>query len=174
MSNNAKWKNKKINVKNYQATQQKQKRELSKSWKIALTGLFLIVIPSFLFFLFIGKDGWVINAFKDANRWSFNLPIALGILTVQLFVVSLLIWKFKVYGSEALNFLVPVALAMNSFLVTSGVDSADWYIRVLPAVGLAFIAVPILMINKAVAKKSAEKRKSKLLAEELKNKSLLD
>lgn len=50
MSNNDKWKNKKVNLKNYVVESGKPKRELSRSWKIALTGLFLIVIPSFIMF----------------------------------------------------------------------------------------------------------------------------
>ncbi|WP_211333926.1 hypothetical protein [Metamycoplasma neophronis] len=172
MSNNNKWKNKKINVKSYEVTNTKPKKELSKSWKIALTGLFLIVIPSFLIFILIGKDGWVFEQFKDYNRWAFDLPIALSVFIIQMFVVSLLIWKFKVFGSEALNFLIPVALAMNSFLVSSG--DVAWFVRVLPAVGLAFVAVPVIMINKAIAKKAIEKKRAIIVAEELKNKTLLD
>jgi hypothetical protein len=39
---------------------------------------------------------------------------------------------------------------------------------------LVFLAIPIILINKAVAKSQEKQRKIKLLEEEQKNKSLLD
>ncbi|WP_211333774.1 hypothetical protein [[Mycoplasma] falconis] len=174
MSNNDKWKNKKINVKNYEVQAKKPRKELSKSWKIALTALFLFAIPSFLMMLFVGKDGWVFAATKDFSRWGLVFPIALIVLTVQLTILFLLIFKFKKLPVESLNFLFPIAFAMASFIVSSGVDSKDWFIRVLPAVGMALLAVPVILINKAVIKSKEKKQRAQILAEERKNKTLLD
>ncbi|WP_373441142.1 hypothetical protein [Metamycoplasma equirhinis] len=172
MSNNKKWKNRKINLQSYVVSEEKPKKTLSKSWRIALTGLFLIAIPSFLMFLLIGKDGWIISNTKSFDRWAFELPIALAISAIQLMGIFLLIWRFKVFGVEALTFLVPITLAMNSFLVSSG--AKEWFLRVLPAVAIAFLAIPILIINKKIAKKIENKKLDQMLAEEKKNKSLLD
>ena len=174
MSNNDKWKNKKVNLKNYVVESGKPKRELSRSWKIALTGLFLIVIPSFIMFLILGIDGWIIKSTKNLSRWGVEFPIALAIAAIQIIIVLLLVFKFKVINTEALTFLIRISLAINSFLVSSGQRPEDWYIRVLPAVGLVFLAIPIILINKAVAKSQEKQRKIKLLEEEQKNKSLLD
>ncbi|AZZ65610.1 hypothetical protein DMC14_002325 [Metamycoplasma phocicerebrale] len=173
MSNNKKWKNKKVNINNYQTLEvQKEKRTLSNSWRVALTGLFLIAIPSFLIFLLAGKDGWIISSTKTLNRWSVLLPIALAIAVVQISIVSLLALKFKVLKLSAFIFLVPVAIAMNSFLVSSGVS--EWPYRVLPAIGLAFLSIPILLIVKHVEKKKQDKLKTQIEKEERAKKSLLD
>lgn len=52
---------------------------------------------------------------------------------------------------------------MNSWLVSSGIETGKWFIRVLPAVGLAFLsAVIVIAINKAIAKAKI-KKKNKLL-----------
>ncbi|WP_412031665.1 hypothetical protein [Metamycoplasma buccale] len=172
MSNNKKWKKRKLNLENYNPIVKKQKRQLSNSWKIALTGLFLIVIPSFILFLLIGRDGWVIQASKNFDRWAMELPIALSISIIQILVVCLLIWKFKIYGPESLNFLIPITLAMNSFMVTSGVT--QWYVRVLPAIALAFTAIIVIVINKNIAKRKLAKQEQAKKEELKKIKSLLD
>ncbi|MBN0970508.1 hypothetical protein [Mycoplasma phocoeninasale] len=172
MSNNKKWKNKKINIKNYQVVDQKPKKQLSNSWKIALTGLLLIAIPSFLLFIFVGKDGWIFSQTKSIDRWSGELLIALGMSAIQITIVCLLVWKFKFLRPESLHFLIPITFAMNSFLVSSGVDT--WYVRVIPAVGLAFLAIPILLLTKRILKIKSQKQYAMMQEEELKNKSLLD
>lgn len=184
MSNNKKWKNKKINLDTYKSAsevkKERNKKQLSMSWKISLVALFLVAIPSFLVFLIFGADGWIIPALKqmiDANpwkRWTIYLPISLAIAGVQFAIISLLIWKFKVLQPSALNFLVAVVLAMNSFLVSSGAESGKWWIRVLPAIGLAFLAIPVIAINRAVAKKKLRVEEQKIKEEEKKIKSLLD
>ena len=63
---------------------------------------------------------------------------------------------------------------MNSFLVSSGVELSKWWIRVLPAVGLAFLAIPVIAINRFVAKRNENKLKAMLEEENKKTKSLLD
>ncbi|AZG68535.1 hypothetical protein [Mycoplasma struthionis] len=174
MSNNAKWKNKKLNVNSYveKDTTKKQKLELSSSWKIALTGLFLVVIPSFLVMVLAGNDGWVFSQTKNFNRWAVQLPIALGMFAFQFAIIALLVWKFKVLETRSISFLIPVALAMNSFIVSGNVDA--WFWRVLPAVGLALVSIPILMLHKTVNRRKLEKQRKLDLEEEKKNKSLLD
>ena len=94
MSNNRKWKNKKINFDSYKNSEEKnvkERKKLSDSWKIGLIALFLIAIPSFLSFLLLGNDGWVIKASKNFNRWSMLLPIAISILIVQFSIIASLI-----------------------------------------------------------------------------------
>ncbi|WP_045433266.1 hypothetical protein [Metamycoplasma canadense] len=173
MSNNKKWKNKKININNYQTLEiKKEKKSLSKSWKIALTGLFLIAIPSFLIFLLIGKDGWIIESTKLYHRWKTLLPIAFGIIAIQASIVGLLIFKFKVFGINGLIFLIPFSLAMASFLVSSGVE--DWPYRIMPAVGLAFLSLPILLLVKHIEKKIENKKRIEFEKQERAQKSLLD
>ncbi|AWX42550.1 Uncharacterised protein [Metamycoplasma cloacale] len=171
MSNKKKWKKKKINLESYVSVETKQKPRLSKSWKIALTGLFLIAIPSFLLFVIMGKDGWIIPAAKEWGRWTIMLPVALGVATIQILVVALLL-KFKKLPIEALNFLVAISLAINSFLVSSA--ASEWYMRVLPAIGLAFVAIPIIAINTKLKQRRQKKNEIVIKEEERKNKSLLD
>lgn len=178
MSKNKKWKNKKINFENYKNSDQvkKERRALSDSWKISLTALLLIAIPSFLVFLLMGADGWAIKSTTKfaSSRWSLLLPVALCVAAVQSIVIALLI-KFKKLKITSLNFLVPVMCVMNSWLVSSGIETGKWFIRVLPAVGLAFLsAVIVIAINKAIAKAKIKKEKQIIIEEERKNKSLLD
>ncbi|AXE61036.1 hypothetical protein DA803_02995 [[Mycoplasma] phocae] len=172
MSNNKKWKNKKINIKNYQVVEKKPRKQLSNSWRIALTGLLLIAIPSFLLFIFVGRDGWIFPQTKSIDRWYGELLIGLAMASIQVAIVCLMIWKFKFLRPESLHFLIPISLAMNSFLVSSGVDL--WFIRVIPAVGLAFMAIPILLLTKYIIRKQNQKKFAMIQEEELKNKSLLD
>ncbi|MGX9358766.1 hypothetical protein [Mycoplasma sp. 2575] len=173
MSNNKKWKNKKININNYRTLEvQKQRKALSSSWKIALTGLFLIAIPSFILFILLGRDGWAFEITKKMERWSMLLPIAIGIVIIQTAVVSLIVFKFKVYSSSSFVFLVPFAIAMASFLVSSGVE--EWPYRVMPAVGLAFLSLPILLVFKHIEKKKKEKQKLQFEQEERAKRTLLD
>lgn len=98
MSKNKKWKNKKINFENYKNSDQikKERRALSDSWKISLTALLLIAIPSFLVFLLMGADGWAIRSTTKfaSSRWSLLLPVALCVAAVQSIVIALLI-RFK-------------------------------------------------------------------------------
>ena len=168
MSKNKKWKNKKINFENYKNSDQvkKERRALSDSWKISLTALLLIAIPSFLVFLLMGADGWAIRSTTRfaSSRWSLLLPVALCVAAVQSIVIALLI-RFKKLKITSLNFLV----------FSSGIETGKWFIRVLPAVGLAFIsAVIVIAINKAIAKAKIKKEKQIIIEEERKNKSLLD
>ncbi|MBN4089384.1 hypothetical protein OF364_00570 [Mycoplasma enhydrae] len=174
MSNNKKWRNKKINLANYQTLKvEKQRRSLSENWKIALTGLFLIAFPSFFVFLLVGRDGWIITSTRNLlNTWSVLLPIAIGMVLIQISVVVLLIFKFKVFKINALIFLVPIAVAMNSFIVSSGTD--NWILRVLPAVGLAFLAIPLLLLVKHIEKKKKDKLEKVVQEEEKAKRSLLD
>ena len=149
MSNNKKWKNKKINLDTYKSAsevkKERNKKQLSMSWKISLVALFLVAIPSFLVFLIFGADGWIIPALKqmiDANpwkRWAIYLPISWAIAGVQF-----------------------------------AAESGKWWIRVLPAIGLAFLAIPVIAINRAVAKKKLRVEEQKIKEEEKKIKSLLD
>ncbi|TDU96661.1 hypothetical protein [Metamycoplasma hyosynoviae] len=181
MSANKKWKNKKINFDNYKSSDEKNEKvkfQLSDNWKIALIALFLIAIPSFLMFLLLGGDGWLIPATKsyilNNKRWSMLLPIALAVAIIQISVLLLLVLKFKVLKTSSLQFLIPIALAMNTFLVSSGVELGKWYIRVLPAVGFGFMFFPIMMINKEILKKKINKSKAIEEKKEAFNKSLLD
>ncbi len=179
MSNNKKWKNKKINFETYKNSEiknVKEKKPLSDSWKVGLTALFLIAIPSFLSFLLLGLDGWVIKetAKWTSSRWTMLLPISLSILIFQFLIISILIWGFKVLKPSSLNFLVAILFSMNSFLVSSGVEVSKWWIRVLPAVGLAFLAIPVIAINRAIAKKTEKKLAIQIEENNKKNKSLLD
>ena len=174
MSNNKKWKNKKINFETYKNSEiknVKEKKPLSDSWKVGLTALFLIAIPSFLSFLLLGLDGWVIKetAKWTSLRWTMLLPISLSILIFQFLIISVLIWGFKVLKPSSLNFLVAIL-----FLVSSGVEVSKWWIRVLPAVGLAFLAIPVIAINRAIAKKAEKKLAIQIEENNKKNKSLLD
>ncbi|AWX69433.1 hypothetical protein [[Mycoplasma] anseris] len=172
MSNNKKWKKRKINIERYVASDKPARKILSDNWKIALTGLFLIAIPSLLVFLLAGKDGIVFHATKQLDRWAVMLPIALGVGIVQFAIIAALIWGFKVLKIESLNFLIAIILAMNSFIVSS--DASVWFYRVLPAVFLAFVAIPIIAINKAVAKRKVKKVETQIQEEERRTKSLLD
>ncbi|ENY53805.1 hypothetical protein [Metamycoplasma alkalescens] len=173
MSNHKKWKNKKININNYQSFEiKKEKRTLSDSWKTALTSLFLIAIPSFILFLLIGKDGWIIPTTKNFARWELLLPVAILIATLQTLVACLLIFKFKALKRNSLIFLVPFAIAMSSFVVSSGAES--WIYRVLPAVGLALLALPILLVIKKIEKNIDNKKRIELEKLEKEQKSLLD
>ncbi|MCY2902846.1 hypothetical protein [Mycoplasmopsis arginini] len=173
MSNNKKWKNKKININNYQTLEiRKERKTLSNSWRIALTGLFLIAIPSFVLFILLGRDGWAFSNTKNLGRWDTLLPITFLIVILQTAVVSLLVFKFKVFGPNSFIFLVPFAIAMASFLVSSGIE--DWPYRVMPAVGLAFLSLPLLLLVKHIDKKKKEKQRKLFEEEERTKKSLLD
>ncbi|WP_330463306.1 hypothetical protein [Metamycoplasma gateae] len=173
MSNNKRWKNKKININNYKVLEvQKQKKTLSNSWKIALTGLFLIAIPTFILFILIGKDGWVIPSTAKFGRWDTLLPIAFAWVIFQSSIVCLLVFRFKVYKANSFIFLIPFAIAMASLLVSSGVE--DWPYRVLPAVGLAFLSLPALLLVKHIDKKRKDKKMLEYQQQERANKSLLD
>lgn len=130
---------------------------------------FIFNCHSFFYNVFNFRHRWLnykIN--KNLSRWGVEFPIALAIAAIQIIIVLLLVFKFKVFNTEALTFLIPISLAINSFLVSSGQRPEDWYIRVLPAVGLVFLAIPIILINKAVAKSQEKQRKIKLLEEEQK------
>ncbi|ENY69393.1 Hypothetical protein MAU_1050 [Metamycoplasma auris 15026] len=173
MSNNKKWKNKKININNYKSFEiQRSKKELSHSWKVALISLFLIAIPSFTIFILIGKDGWAFPATKNWGRWDLLLPVALLVAIIQSAIVCLLIFRFKVIKKSTLTFLIPFAIAMSSFMVSSGTD--NWIYRVLPAVGLGLLALPILLIIKSIEKKQETKRRIEEEKLEKEQKSLLD
>ncbi|VEU79018.1 Uncharacterised protein [Metamycoplasma arthritidis] len=172
MANYKKYKNRKINLEKIEQDSVKQKEPLKTSWKIALTSLFLIAIPSFLLFLLLGKDGWIFSQTKSLHRWAVEFPIALAFSIFQIGIVSLLIWKFKVLPVGAFAFLMPLSLAMNSFLVSSGVT--NWILRVLPAVGLGFVAIPIIAINKKIRENLAKKKQKIISEEEKQTKSLLD
>ncbi|PZW00549.1 hypothetical protein [Metamycoplasma auris] len=173
MSNNKKWKNKKININNYKSFEiQREKKELSHSWKVALISLFLIAIPSFIIFILIGKDSWAFPATKDFERWSFLLPVAFLVSIIQISIVCLLIFRFKVIKKSTLTFLVPFAIAMSSFMVSSGTE--NWIYRVLPAVGLGLLSLPILLIIKNIEKRQETKKKIEEEKLEKQHKSLLD
>ncbi|RMA78525.1 hypothetical protein JN00_0355 [Metamycoplasma subdolum] len=168
---NRKWKNRTYNVETLKDEQPKKRRELSKTWKICLIALFLIAIPSFLVFVLFGKDGWVIPATKNLSLGAL-FGMAIGLLAVQIAVIAALIWGFKVIPWDSTLMLIPIAFSMVSFIVSSGASA--WYIRVLPAVALAFLAVILFAIKSAVEKKVTKKQQEKQQAYDRINKSLLD
>ena len=114
------------------------------SWIKPLYTLFVVAIPSFFIWLFLGKD------FGKTPPLSFgyNVLIAISFIIVIGIITSVLIY-FKILKTSILNFIVPIVICFMAIFLSSWIDGDNQWYRILIIIPLVFIVIPInILVDK--------------------------
>ena len=108
------------------------------SWIKPLYTLFVVAIPSFFIWLFLGKD------FGKTPPLSFgyNLLIAILFMIVIAIITSILIY-FKILKMSILTFIIPIVICFMAIFLSTWLDRDNEWYRILNIIPLVFIVIPV-------------------------------
>lgn len=136
-----------------------------KSWIKPLYTLFVVAIPSFFIWFFLGKDFIPEKEKPPLDIW-LNILIAISfiiiVITITLFLVYL-----KILDMSIMTFVVPIIICFMAIFLSSWLDGDNQWYRVLIIIPLVFTVIPINILvskyeNKQIIKLKIKKDLNKL------------
>lgn len=109
----------------------------AKSWIKPLYTLFVVAIPSFFIWLFLGKD------FLDKPPFEiqYNILIAFAFILIVFLITFFLIY-FNILKISILTFVVPIIISFMTIFLTSWLPKDLEWARILIIISFVFIVIP--------------------------------
>ena len=121
-----------------------QKKDISilntraKSWIKPAYTLFVVAIPSFFIWFFLGKDFGTTPPLSIG----YNILIALSFIAVVVTITLFLIY-FKILKMSIMTFVIPILVCFMAIFLSSWLDGDNQWYRILIIIPLVFIVIPI-------------------------------
>jgi hypothetical protein len=133
----------------------------TKSWIKPAYTLFVVAIPSFFMWFFLGKD----FGFTPPLSLGYNFLVAIAFIIVIITITLFLIY-FKILKMSIMTFVVPILICFMSIFLSSWlVGDNQWY-RILIIVPLVFTVIPVnILVNWYETKQSLKIKIIKSLEE---------
>ncbi|MGL5732998.1 MAG: MAG3450 family membrane protein [Metamycoplasmataceae bacterium] len=128
----------------------------SKSWIRPLYTLFVVAIPSFFIWFFLGKD------FRTDPPFSigYNVLIAIAFIIIISAITILLVF-LKILKMSIIIFTFPITICFMAIFLSSWLQGEYQWYRVLIIIPLVFIVIPINMFVNYYERKQIIKIKIK-------------
>lgn len=134
----------------------------AKSWIKPVYTLFVVAIPSFFIWFFLGKDFQPNPPFAIG----YNVLIAISFMVVVTTITLLLVY-LKILKMSIIIFVFPIMLCFMAIFLSSWLEGDNQWYRILIIVPLVFLVIPVNMFVNYYENKQVIKLK---VREELKNK----
>ena len=127
-----------------------------KSWIKPAYTLFVVAIPSFFMWVFLGKD------FGKTPPLSlgYNILIALVFIIVIITITLFLIY-FKILKMSIMTFVIPILVCFMAIFLSSWLQGDDRWYRILIIIPLVFVVIPVNIFVNYYEKKEVIKTKIK-------------
>ncbi|MDK2819219.1 MAG: hypothetical protein KFW07_00080 [Mycoplasmataceae bacterium] len=128
-----------------------------KSWVKPLYTLFVVAIPSFFIWLFLGKD------FIDEPPFEiyYNILIAISFIIIVFLLTFFLIY-FNILNMSILTFVVPIIISFMTIFLTSWLPKDLEWARILIIIPLIFLVIPVNILVDRYERRKLLKSKIKL------------
>ncbi|MGL6125328.1 MAG: MAG3450 family membrane protein [Metamycoplasmataceae bacterium] len=126
----------------------------SKSWIKPLYTLFVVAIPSFFIWFFLGKD------FQEDAPFAigYNILIAIAFILV-ITTITLLLVYLKILKISIIVFTFPIMICFMAIFLSSWLEGENQWYRILIIIPLVFLVIPANMFVNYYEKKQLIKMK---------------
>lgn len=126
----------------------------SKSWIKPLYTLFVVAIPSFFIWFFLGKDFHKNPPFSIG----YNILIAISFIIV-VSIITLLLVKLRVLKISVIIFAFPIMICFMAIFLSSWLEGDNQWYRILIIIPLVFVVIPANMFVNYYERKQLVKLK---------------